>query len=248
MAMKSIEIDFGHASWHSPWLVQEPKNSSMVSTMAFTRSKRSGWPCGNRLSWPAFAEVKSWAAEFGHAATHAPQPMHAAASIAPSATVLGIRISFASRAAPVGAVMNPPDSTMRSNAERSTQRSFTIGKPAARHGSTVIVSPSVNLRMCSWHVAVPFCGPCACPLIITPQLPQMPSRQSWSNAIGSRPSSISRSFTTSRNSRNDISGDTPGASIVSNAPGLSGPYWRQTRRVIVISMSCDLTCSCARRA
>ncbi len=32
--------------------------------------------------------------------------------------------------------------------------------------------------MCSWQVAVPFIGPCATPLIIMPQLPQMPSRQS----------------------------------------------------------------------
>ena len=31
--MKSIEIDFGQAASHSPWLVHDPKNSSMVSTM-----------------------------------------------------------------------------------------------------------------------------------------------------------------------------------------------------------------------
>ena len=36
-AMKSIEIDFGHAFSHSPWFVQEPKYSSIVSTMASTR-------------------------------------------------------------------------------------------------------------------------------------------------------------------------------------------------------------------
>ena len=70
-----------------------------------------------------------------------------------------------------------------------------IGKPAARHGSMTISSPSENLRMCSWQVAVPFCGPCAWPSIISPQLPQMPSRQSWSNAIGSRSSAISCSLT-----------------------------------------------------
>ena len=61
------------------------------------------------------------------------------------------------------------------------------GNAVARHGSIVIVSPSANLRMWSWHVAVPFCGPWAWPLIISEHVPQMPSRQSWSNVIGSLP-------------------------------------------------------------
>ena len=43
------------------------------------------------------AAVKSWPAPFGHAATHAPQPMHAAASIAASAASLGTGITLASR-------------------------------------------------------------------------------------------------------------------------------------------------------
>ena len=43
-----------------------------------------------------------------------------------------------------------------------------MGKPAARHGSITISSPSSNLRMWSWQVAVPFWGPCAWPLIIRP--------------------------------------------------------------------------------
>ena len=55
-------------------------------------------------------------------------------------------------------------------------------------------------------------GPWAWPLIISAHEPQMPSRQSWSNAIGSLPSSISRSLTTSSISRNDMSSLTPGAS------------------------------------
>ena len=55
------------------------------------------------------------------------------------------------------------------------------GNDVARHGSMTISSPSLNLRMCSWQVAVAFSGPWALPLIITPQVPQMPSRQSWSN-------------------------------------------------------------------
>ena len=47
--------------------------------------------------------MKSWAAELGHAATHAPQPMHAAASKAVSAASLGTGIRFASGAEPVDA-------------------------------------------------------------------------------------------------------------------------------------------------
>ena len=42
-----------------------------------------------------------------------------------------------------------------------------IGNALARHGSTVIVSPLWNLRMCSWHVAVPRWGPWAWPSIIS---------------------------------------------------------------------------------
>ena len=59
------------------------------------RSQRSAWPCGNRLRCCSFADVNSCAAPFGHAATHAPQPMHAAASIAASATGFGIGIEVA---------------------------------------------------------------------------------------------------------------------------------------------------------
>src|SRR5215218_7329252 len=104
-----------------------------------------------------------------------------------------------------------------------------IGKARARHGSTTISSPSSNLRMCSWHVAVPSDGPCARPLIIIEHEPQMPSRQSWSKAIGSPPAATRRSLTTSNISRNDISGLMPVASMSSNAPGASVPAWRQTR-------------------
>ncbi len=43
-------------------------------------------------------------------------------------------------------------------------------------------------------------------------MPQMPSRQSWSKAIGSSPFASKRSLTTSSISRNDISGDMSGAS------------------------------------
>ena len=74
--------------------------------------------------------------------------------------------------------MNPPDAMIRSSARRSTTRSASTGNAAARHGSTVITSPFLKLRMCSWQVVVAFAGPCATPLIIRPQVPQIPSRQS----------------------------------------------------------------------
>jgi hypothetical protein len=47
------------------------------------------------------AEVNSWAAELGQAATQAPQPMQAAASNAWSAATLGTGVRLASEAAPV---------------------------------------------------------------------------------------------------------------------------------------------------
>src|SRR5690242_2168904 len=107
-AMKSIEISFGHAASHSRWFVHEPKYDSIVSTIATVRDQRSAWPCGIRLRCASFAEVNSCAAPFGHAATHAPQPMHAAASIDVSAASFGTGMRFASGAEPVGTVMYPP--------------------------------------------------------------------------------------------------------------------------------------------
>ena len=96
-------------------------------------------------------------------------------------------MALASGALPVGAVMKPPAAMMRSNALRSTIRSFTTGNARARHGSRTMVSPSSKNRMCSWQVVVRGRGPCGRPLIMMPHVPQMPSRQSWSKAIGSSP-------------------------------------------------------------
>jgi hypothetical protein len=66
--------------------------------------------------------------------------------------------------------------------------------------------------MWSWQVAVPRSGPWAWPLIMSEHVPQMPSRQSWSNVMGSWPCSLSRSFTMSSISRNEASSLMPGAS------------------------------------
>src|SRR3989338_6517274 len=114
----------------------------------------------------------------GQAATHAPQPIHCAASKAKSEFFLGTRTEWASGADPVLTDTYPPDLMIRSNAERSTTKSLTTGNPLDRQGSMVIVSPFLNLRMCSWHRVVPFSGPCAWPLTTAPHIPQIPSRQS----------------------------------------------------------------------
>ena len=94
-----------------------------------------------------------------------------------------------------------------------------IGNARARHGSTTISSPSANVRMCSWHVAVPRCGPWAWPLIISEHVPQMPSRQSWSKTIASLPSAISRSLSTSSSSRNEASSLISSIVVGLEAPG-----------------------------
>ena len=120
-------------------------------------------------------------------------------------------MALPSGALPVDTEMKPPAWMIRSRALRSTTRSLTRGKAAARQGSMVRVSPSLKLRMWSWQAVVAARGPWAMPLITTPQVPQIPSRQSWSKAMGSSPSVMRRSFTTSSISRKDMSGLIPGA-------------------------------------
>src|SRR2546426_2297179 len=100
--MKSIDISLGHAAMHSPWLVHAPNPSaSICATMFTTRLERSGWPWGRRPRCDAFAATNSIAEALGQAATHAPHPMHAAASIARSASRLDTGIELASGALPV---------------------------------------------------------------------------------------------------------------------------------------------------
>ena len=80
------------------------------------------------------------------------------------------------------------------------------GKAVARHGSMVIVSPSVNLRMCSWQVAVPVLGP------VGLAVDHQPARAADALAAVAverdglaRRSAMSCSLTTSSISRNDMS-------------------------------------------
>ena len=88
-AMTRISIPFGQAEAHSVALLQGPKaSSSICNVIALTRSYRSGWPCGKLARWLTLAPVNSIADAFGQLATHAPQPIQAAASNARSAFVL----------------------------------------------------------------------------------------------------------------------------------------------------------------
>src|SRR5207245_10820646 len=89
-AMNRTLMDLGHAASHSKWLVQVPKPSaSICATMPRTRARRSGWPWGSRPRWETFAAVKSIAEALGQAATQAPPPTQAAASIARADADLG---------------------------------------------------------------------------------------------------------------------------------------------------------------
>ncbi len=107
----------------------------------------------------------------------------------------------------MGAVTKPPAAMMRSNELRSTTRSFSTGKAVARQGSITISSPLSKLRTWSWQAVVRSFGPWGRPSMTMLQVPQMPSRQSWSNAMGSSPLAIRPSFTTSSISRNDMCSD-----------------------------------------
>lgn len=74
---------------------------------------------------------------FGQVATHAPHPMHVAASKAVSASTLGMGSALPSTKFPfVFTLMKPPAACMRSKALRSTARSLITGNAAERHGST----------------------------------------------------------------------------------------------------------------
>ena len=152
---------------------------------------------------------KAWLMRSLHTATQAPQPMQAAASIDASAESFGTGIAFPSGAAPVLTEMNPPAGMILSRALRSVIRSLIMGKAFARHGSIKTVSASLKWRMWSWQVAVPQWPPCAIPLMTSEHIPQIPSRQSESKAIGSSPSAIMVSLTTSSISRKECPEEHP---------------------------------------
>ena len=63
--------------------------------MFLARLLASTLPCGNNASCETFAATNSIAEEFLHVATQAPHPIHAAASIASSASGFAIGMAFA---------------------------------------------------------------------------------------------------------------------------------------------------------
>ena len=107
--MFEIEIFLGHSASQAPVLVQFPKpSSSILATIAFARRVASTRPCGSNANWLTLAETNNMADPFLHAAAQAPQPIHAAASIAKSASSLGMAIALASGTPPVFTETNPP--------------------------------------------------------------------------------------------------------------------------------------------
>jgi len=102
-----------------------------------------------RRSFALWTGLQVPAEEFLQVATQAPQPIHAAASMASSAFSFGIRMEFPSWVLPVFNEINPPAWRIWSKALRSTIRSLITGKPPARQGSITMVSPSLNFLMCS---------------------------------------------------------------------------------------------------
>src|SRR5207245_10470857 len=86
-AMLEIVISFGHTASHSPSFEQLPNPSASAwLIIATTRVSRSTSPCGSSTRCEILALVTRCAAACLQAATPAPQPMHAAESIAPSTT------------------------------------------------------------------------------------------------------------------------------------------------------------------
>src|ERR1017187_10403735 len=86
-AILTTEIFLGHSASQALVFVQLPKPSSSIALIIFKAlSSRSGLPCGSKLNWETLADTKSIAEPFLQAATHAPQPMQAAASNASSAS------------------------------------------------------------------------------------------------------------------------------------------------------------------
>ena len=171
------------------------------------RRYRSGCPCGRSPRCEIFAAVNNDAEAFGHAATHAPQPMHAAASIASSAFCFGIGMLFASCAPPVGALMKPPAAMIRSSAPRSTTRSLITGNARARHGSMYIVCAVLEAA----HVQLAGRRSLHRPVRHAVDHHAARSANAFATIVierdrRPRPSRSSRSLTTSSISRNDMSG------------------------------------------
>src|SRR5262249_2959357 len=100
-AMFEIGTSFGPTASHSPSFEQLPNPSASAwAIIAVTRLVRSGCPCGSIASCEILALMNRCADAFLQAATHAPQPMHAAESMAVSAIAFGPRTALPSGAPP----------------------------------------------------------------------------------------------------------------------------------------------------
>src|ERR1700730_14107990 len=107
-AITSSGINLGQTAEHSPILVQLPNSSARAAaTISRARVSRSGCPCGRTPRWAIFAPVNKDAEALGHAATQAPQPMQAAASIEVSAAGFGTGMALPSGALRAGTGMKP---------------------------------------------------------------------------------------------------------------------------------------------
>ncbi len=100
-AMLEIGISFGHTASHSPSFEQLPKPSASAwSIIATTRAPRSTCPWGRSARCEILALMNRCADAFLQAATQAPQPMQAAASMARSEMSFAIGMALPSGAPP----------------------------------------------------------------------------------------------------------------------------------------------------
>ena len=152
-----------------------------------TRRQRSACPCGSRPRCPTFADMNSIADAFGTGRHAGAAPDTGRRVERPVRRDFGDRRRVRVRRAPRVGRDKAARLNDRGRRPPIDDRSLSTGNAAARHGSRVSMSPSLKNRMCSWQTVVARFGPCATPLIMKPQVPQMPSRQSLSKAIGSSP-------------------------------------------------------------
>src|ERR1044072_1327247 len=100
--MNSRLISFGQTASQAPVTVHPPNPwASIAETMLRTRRSFSTLPCGRRFRCETLAETKSIADAFLQAATQAPHPMQAAASIARSESDLETGSALPSGVPPV---------------------------------------------------------------------------------------------------------------------------------------------------
>ena len=171
-AMNAMGISLGQTASHSPWLVQLPK-----SFRVHLVDHRGGTSIFFRLALGERVEVPHFGRHEEHgrgvrAGRHA-----GAAADAGGPSIESSALSFGyGNIVGLGGIScahrnEPPLAMIRSKALRSTIRSLTTGKAAARHGSMVKTSPLWKLRMWSWQVVVARRGPCGFAVDHDPALP-----------------------------------------------------------------------------